>query len=102
MFVRTVFLVAALAAAPLAAAGAQTVSRAVSYADLNLASADGSAALQSRLEAAARAVCAPEDYRDLQQLSASAACTKNALAQADGAARTAVAAAQGASPVAAR
>lgn len=102
MFVRTLILATVLVAAPLTAVEAQTVSQAVSYADLNLASPDGSAALQSRLSAAARAVCAPEDYRDLQQLSASAACVKTAMAQADSAARTAIAAAQSASPVAAR
>ena len=102
MLVRTLLIATVLVAAPFTAGQAQTVSQTVSYSDLNLATADGSAALQARLASAARAVCAPEDYRDLQQLGASAACTKSAMAKADAAVRTAVAAAQAASPVAAR
>lgn len=102
MFVRTLLLATVLVAAPLTATKAQVPTQAVGYSDLNLASPSGQAALEARIASAARAVCAPEDYRDLQQLSTAAACEKSALAKADAAVRTAVAAAQSASPVAAR
>src|SRR5579864_3168568 len=66
------------AAAPAAEPSAVTVR----YADLNLGSAAGSAALYARLESAARAVCGASDIRDLGQFAAVQACQKAAIAHA--------------------
>ncbi|HXO63671.1 MAG TPA: UrcA family protein [Steroidobacteraceae bacterium] len=54
----------------------------VSYGDLNLATEQGSRALHTRLESAARAVCAPEDGRNLAEVAAARACEARAIAQA--------------------
>lgn len=65
-----------------AATPAAALSVTVRYADLNLGSEAGSAALYARLESAARAVCGPSDIRDLGQFAAVQACQKAAIAQA--------------------
>ena len=55
----------------------------VAYGDLNLESAQGSAALYARIAAAARQVCAtPDDIRDLGALSAARTCERQAIARA--------------------
>jgi UrcA family protein len=55
----------------------------VTYGDLNLDSAQGSAALYARIAAAARTVCAtPEDIRDLGALATARTCERQAVARA--------------------
>lgn len=50
--------------------------------ELNLANPDGVAKLDARLRAAAKQVCAPEDYRDLKAVANRAACERTALNRA--------------------
>ncbi|MFZ1097938.1 MAG: UrcA family protein [Steroidobacteraceae bacterium] len=84
----TVALAACLlgAAAGIASAAASTAADVrtmrVSYGDLNLATEQGSRALYTRLESAARAVCEPEDGRNLAEVAAARACEARAIAQA--------------------
>ena len=54
----------------------------VSYADLNLASAGGRAALDRRVRQAARALCVDERVADLERAIAGRACLASALASA--------------------
>src|SRR5579862_8641547 len=54
----------------------------VSYGDLDLASAAGKRALQERISAAARKVCAVDDIRVLDQVAAGAACQSAAVSRA--------------------
>jgi len=54
----------------------------VRYADLNLATEQGSLALYDRIVAAAQQVCAPEDIRDLQAVAAARSCRQQAIALA--------------------
>ncbi len=54
----------------------------VNAAGLNLANPADLALLDKRLQAAAKTVCAPTDYRDLRQLSDRASCQKAAIAAA--------------------
>jgi UrcA family protein len=55
----------------------------VAYGDLNLESAQGSAALYARIAAAARTVCAtPNDIRDLGALATARSCERQAIARA--------------------
>jgi UrcA family protein len=49
---------------------------------LNLANPAGAAVLDTRLRAAARQVCAPEDHRDLRAIADRAACERTALSRA--------------------
>jgi UrcA family protein len=49
---------------------------------LNLANPAGAAKLDARLRAAAKQVCAPEDYRDLRAVADRAACERTALNRA--------------------
>jgi UrcA family protein len=72
--------VAASGNARAAAADAPTVK--VRYADLNLATEQGSLALYGRIVAAAQKVCAPEDLRDLQAVAAARGCRQEAISQA--------------------
>lgn len=68
-------IVAALIALPMLATAAtaqQTVTGKISYADLDLSSPAGVAALQARVDAEIAQLTAPEDYRDLKQLEQSA------------------------------
>jgi UrcA family protein len=91
--VSTRYLSAALAASTLlaltpAAGGAWaapaeesvTQKLAVSFADLNLSSAEGQAILAARIHRAAQAVCGPEpDPRDLAQLPSYRRCMKQSV-----------------------
>ena len=54
----------------------------VRYADLNLGTDAGSAALYARLVSAARKVCAASDIRDLGAMAAARACEQQAIANA--------------------
>jgi UrcA family protein len=51
----------------------------VRYADLNLATEQGSLALYERIVAAAQQVCAPEDIRNLQAVAAARSCRAQAI-----------------------
>jgi UrcA family protein len=65
------------------AAEVETVSVAVSYADLDLTTETGQAALDSRINAAVKEVCAkPAVIRDLKAMTAWADCRKDAAASA--------------------
>mgnify|MGYP005609747699 FL=1 len=75
MMFRTPLIAAALIALPMfatAAAAQQTVTGEISYADLDLGSPAGRAALEARVDATIARLTAPEDYRDLKQLQQSA------------------------------
>lgn len=63
-------------------APAQAASLSVGYADLDLTSAQGHAALNARIDRAARRVCAVEDSRNLSAMAASRACYRVAMASA--------------------
>lgn len=87
---RSIKIIAALAAAvattgtvafPAYAADTAKVSS-VSYADLNLASAEGAASLKQRVERAARNVCAFPGDRSLDGAMEAKACAKVAAAKA--------------------
>lgn len=65
-----------------AAAVADAPAVTVRYADLNLATEQGSLALYDRIVAAAQQVCAPEDIRDLQAVAAARSCRQRAIALA--------------------
>ncbi|HUO20673.1 MAG TPA: UrcA family protein [Steroidobacteraceae bacterium] len=65
-----------------AAAVADVPAIKVRYADLNLATEQGSLALYDRIVAAAQQVCAPEDIRDLQAVAAARSCRQQAIALA--------------------
>ena len=67
------------AAAP---AAAEPVSRSVSYADLNLANPAGRAVLETRIKAAARAVCQDGGY-DIAAKTRENQCVKAAIAKAN-------------------
>jgi UrcA family protein len=54
----------------------------VRYADLNLATEQGSLALYDRIAAAAQQVCVPEDIRDLHAVAAARSCRAQAIAVA--------------------
>jgi UrcA family protein len=54
----------------------------VRYADLNLATEQGSLALYDRIVAAAQQVCVPEDIRDLRAVAAARSCRAQAIALA--------------------
>ncbi len=54
----------------------------VSYADLNLATQQGSQALYARIASAASQVCVVDDIRDLQAMAAARSCRAEAIAQA--------------------
>ena len=82
MFVRPLILAAAavtagllsLSAASVPAFAQESRSIAVSYADLNLASADGRDVLDQRIASAASQLCGPSDGRDLVWARAVEAC----------------------------
>lgn len=81
--IRILTIVAAMAiAAQVAPAPAQAASMAVSYADLDLTSAEGHATLDARIDRATRRVCAAEDPRNLRAVVASHACYRVAMASA--------------------
>lgn len=68
---------ALLAAVPAVADGAKSVQ--VSYADLNLASAQGKASFERRIGVAAQRVCGPAYQRDLMMLAATKRCVAATL-----------------------
>ncbi len=68
--------------AAVAPAAAEPVSRTVSYADLNLSSSAGRAVLQTRIKAAARAVCKDEGY-DVAARARETTCVKTAISHAN-------------------
>jgi UrcA family protein len=72
--------VSAAGSARAAASDAPTIK--VRYADLNLATEQGSIALYDRIVAAAQQVCAPEDIRDLKAVAAARSCRQQAIALA--------------------
>ena len=55
---------------------------AVSYSDLNIASAEGARTLYTRIAAAARQVCPLADARDAEQVVSTHACRDAAIARA--------------------
>ena len=63
-------------------ATASAPSRVVSYADLNLGTTAGQQALQRRIAAAARSVCAPLDGLPLKQAAEYRACVAQPTARA--------------------
>lgn len=76
-------VLAAFAALSLAGpAAAEEVSVTVSYADLDLTTAAGSAALDARIEAAVKDVCPKPDVRDLSARTAWRECVTTARAGA--------------------
>jgi UrcA family protein len=77
--VAAAFVTTSLAVSP---AAAQTAEVAVSYADLNLASPAGRAALDGRIALAARQVCAIGAGVDLKLTSQSRSCEDGAIASA--------------------
>lgn len=79
--IRILTVVAAMAIAA-QVAPAHAASLAVGYGDLDLTSAEGHAALNQRIDRAARRVCAAEDPRNVRQLAAAGACYRVALASA--------------------
>lgn len=86
---RSTFLIALAAAAATAGtvafpAYAQEATRSteVRYADLNLNSADGAAALKARVTRAARKVCGVADSLALREAAAARGCAKVAAAKA--------------------
>ena len=90
MFLRTIALAAASAAA-LAAAPAtasdivvapETVTVRVSYADLNLASAEGRARLDRRIAGAARSICGTYHPAQLEMFALVQNCREEAIASA--------------------
>ena len=74
--------VAVSAAGTAQAAAADVPTIKVRYADLNLATEQGSLALYGRIAAAAQQVCAPEDIRDLRAVAAARSCRQQAIAVA--------------------
>ena len=69
-----------IAAAPVAARDTQV---AVSYGDLDLATATGAQALGERLEAGVKAVCDRPDIRDLKSMAAWEQCKDAAMTSAN-------------------
>lgn len=72
---------AAITASPAVAAPAETGTRIVSAADLDLASAAGRARLDQRIAAAVRAVCGAASSADLRGLHEIRACRAETLAR---------------------
>ena len=72
--------VSGLTAAPAAAADETTVT--VPYADLNLASPAGAAALEARIDAAVQEVCVRPDIRNIKAMTAWEECKAMARAGA--------------------
>jgi UrcA family protein len=72
-------VVAAALVVPTVSQAADSVSMRVSYADLNLASADGPPALQHRIAVAARIVCGFEESKLYDVVIATKACRAGAI-----------------------
>lgn len=88
------FVVASALVVPTVSQAASTNSVRVSYADLNLASNFGRAALDGRIAGAARSVCEIEDSRELALAKATNNCRFGAIAAAQPAVDAAIAAAR--------
>jgi UrcA family protein len=110
MFIRSIAIATIVAAASMSAANAHTVmapsadanTARVTYADLNLATPAGEAALYARVTAVAKRLNAPEDVRDVEELTYSQAATAKSIADARAQVAQRVAAAQSGSQVAMR
>lgn len=85
-------IIAAVLVVPTVSQAASSNMVRVSYADLNLASARGIAALHGRIAVAARDVCEIENSRDPALASATRACRSGAITDAQPAIDAAVAA----------
>jgi UrcA family protein len=72
-------VVAAALVVPTVSQAAESVSMRVSYADLNLTSAEGSQALQHRIAIAARVVCGYEESKLYDVVIATKACRSGAI-----------------------
>jgi UrcA family protein len=83
MKIATLSLSAVLAAALTAGPAYAERTEAVAYGDLNLATPDGQAALQSRLDKAARNVCRFDDKGQVVALERENACYRSARKQVD-------------------
>ncbi len=75
-------IVASALVVPTVSQAAPANSATVSYADLNLATGAGRAALDGRIAGAARSVCEIEDSRELGLASATSRCRTGAIASA--------------------
>jgi UrcA family protein len=81
----TLVMVAAVASSPgqtLAAEAADRLTKKVTYGDLNLESQEGAKVLYSRLQFAAREVCAPFESRELSRQRAWRTCFNEAVESA--------------------
>jgi len=87
-------LVASALVLPTVSHAASPNSAAVSYADLNLGSADGQKSLQRRITSAAGAVCEYGQFQDIARMSIATACRNGAVAGAQPAYEEAVASAR--------
>ena len=87
-------LVASAVVGPTVSQAATGNSYSVSYADLNLASANGRDSLQRRIAYGARVVCEIEDSRELALAAETNACRSDAIAGVQPAYETAVASAR--------
>ena len=85
-------IVASALVVPTVSQAASATSASVSFADLNLATGAGRAALDGRVAGAARSVCEIEDSRELALASATRVCRADAIASAQPAVDAAVAA----------
>lgn len=85
-------IVASALVVPTVSQAAPANSAVVSYADLNLATGAGRAALDGRIAFAARGVCEIEDSRELALATATASCRNGAIAAAQPAVDAAIAA----------
>jgi UrcA family protein len=78
-FLPALAVAAIVASLPVHAQQADTRTMTVRYADLDLATADGAAALRQRIERAATNVCGPFDIRSLADGDRFAACRAKAV-----------------------
>ena len=85
-------IVASALVVPTVSQAAPANSATVSYADLNLVTAAGRAALDGRIAAAARGVCEIEDSRELALATVTNQCRSGAIASAQPAVDAAIAA----------
>ena len=77
-----VFLGSLSAAAAAGDRGAELLTRTVSFADLDLTRGPGVVALYARIRSAAQQVCGTVDARQLEAITNSHRCTKQAIARA--------------------
>jgi UrcA family protein len=77
------FAAVAILSVPATAGGTESISTAVRYGDLDLASAEGAASLKLRLARAARRVCVQQGDHSLHALAFERKCRREALAKAN-------------------